>query len=74
MSFVLDNSVAMRWCFEDHSPYAEQVLEEMLVGEQAQVPVLWLYEVISVLAEAEQRTSSARKKCKDSSKTSAHSK
>ena len=44
----------MRWCFEDHSPYAERVLEKMLVGEQAHVPVLWLYEVVSVLADAEQ--------------------
>lgn len=55
-AFVLDNSVTMRWCFENTStPYAEQVLEQLLVGQQAHVPVLWLYEVVSVLAKA-QRT------------------
>jgi predicted nucleic acid-binding protein len=48
----------MRWCFENTStPYAEEVLEQLLAGEQAQVPVLWLYEVVSVLAKA-QRTAS----------------
>jgi predicted nucleic acid-binding protein len=56
--FVLDNSVTMRWCFENTStPYAEQVLEQLLVGQRAHVPVLWLYEVVSVLAKA-QRTAS----------------
>jgi predicted nucleic acid-binding protein len=44
----------MRWCFENTStPYAEEVLEQLLVGQQAQVPVLWLYEVVSVLAKAQ---------------------
>jgi predicted nucleic acid-binding protein len=48
----------MRWCFENTStPYAEGVLEQLLVGQQAHVPVLWLYEVVSVLAKA-QRTAS----------------
>jgi len=56
--FVLDNSVAMRWCFDTTSGlYSEAVLEQLLVGEQAHVPVLWLYEVIAVLAKA-QRTGS----------------
>lgn len=53
-AFVLDNSVTMRWCFEETStPYSEAVLDQMLVGHQAHVPVLWLYEVISVLARSE---------------------
>jgi predicted nucleic acid-binding protein len=44
----------MRWCFENAStPYAEEVLEQLLVGQQAHVPVLWLYEVVSVLAKAQ---------------------
>jgi predicted nucleic acid-binding protein len=48
----------MRWCFENTSTtYAEEVLEQLLVGQQAHVPVLWLYEVVSVLAKA-QRTAS----------------
>ena len=33
------------------------MLEQLLAGQQAQVPVLWLYEVVSVLAKA-QRTAS----------------
>ena len=46
----------MRWCFENTStPYSEEVLEQLLVGQHAHVPVLWLYEVVSVLAKA-QRT------------------
>jgi predicted nucleic acid-binding protein len=56
--FVLDNSVSMRWCFENTStPYAEDVLEQLLAGQRGQVSVLWLYEVVSVLAKA-QRTGS----------------
>jgi predicted nucleic acid-binding protein len=48
----------MRWCFENTlTPYSEEVLERLLVGQQAHVPVLWLYEVVSVLAKA-QRTAS----------------
>ena len=48
----------MRWCFQYTStPYAEAVLEHLLAGQQALVPVLWLYEVVSVLAKA-QRTAS----------------
>lgn len=51
--FVLDNSVTMRWCFEDNSAYAVHVLQEMHAGQIAHVPALWLYEVISVMAEAQ---------------------
>src|SRR5437870_9630877 len=48
----------MRWCFEEtSSTYSESVLDHVLLGHQAQVPVLWLYEVIAVLAKA-QRTAS----------------
>src|SRR5258708_38101459 len=44
----------MRWCFENTStPYAEEVLEQLLVGQQAHVPVLGLYEVVTVLAKAQ---------------------
>ena len=44
----------MRWCFENTSTaYSEEVLEQMLLGQQAHVPVLWLYEVVSVLAKAQ---------------------
>lgn len=51
--FVLDNSVAMRWCFENtHNPYAEAVLQRLRGDNRAIVPLLWRYEVVSVLAKA----------------------
>jgi predicted nucleic acid-binding protein len=56
--FVLDNSVTMRWCFEQTStPYSDAILQKMDSGAEAVVPVLWLYEVVSVLAKAERKGS-----------------
>jgi hypothetical protein len=53
-TFVLDNSLAMRWCFEDAAhPYADSILDRLQAGEEAAVPVLWLYEVSAVLARAQ---------------------
>ncbi len=50
--FVLDNSVTMRWCFENAThAYGESVLQTLAYGE-AIVPVLWRYEVTAVLAKA----------------------
>jgi len=44
----------MRWFFEGTStPYSEAILEELLSGSRAYVPVLCLYEVISVLAKTQ---------------------
>ena len=56
-AFVLDNSVTMRWCLEENSRYAEDVLDEIIAGVQAYVPALWFYEVISVMAESERNGS-----------------
>lgn len=56
MSFVLDNSVAMRWFFGDGSArelaYAREVLDAMK-AEAAIVPGLWSLEAANVLARAE---------------------
>lgn len=56
MSFVLDNSVSMRWLFKDGKPhdiaYANTVLEAMK-DMGAIVPVTWGLEVANVLARAE---------------------
>jgi hypothetical protein len=42
----------MRWCFENTATaYSENVLEQLLLGQQAVVPAIWLYEVVSVLAK-----------------------
>jgi len=56
VTFVLDNSVAMRWCFEETAhPYAESILDRLEAGEEAVVPVMWLYEASAVLARAQNR-------------------
>ena len=56
MSFVLDNSVTMRWFFGDGKPqelaYAGKVLDAMK-DARAFVPVTWGLEVANVMAKAE---------------------
>ncbi len=56
MSFVLDNSVVMRWFFGDSKPqelaYAGKVLDAMKKAS-AHVPVTWGLEVANVIAKAE---------------------
>ena len=56
MSFVLDNSVTMRWFFGDGRPqqlaYAGKVLDAMK-HDNALVPVTWGLEVANVIARAE---------------------
>lgn len=56
MSLVLDNSVAMRWCFGDGKPealdYAAKVARKLRT-DSALVPAVWGLEVANVLARAE---------------------
>jgi predicted nucleic acid-binding protein len=53
--FVLDNSVAMVWGFDDEAdPYAEALLDLMPTA-QAYVPTLWPLEVANVLLVGERR-------------------
>ena len=56
MSFVLDNSVTMRWFFGDGKPqelhYAGKVLDAMK-NANALVPVTWGLEVANVIVRAE---------------------
>lgn len=56
MSFVLDNSVTMRWFFGDGKPqelaYASKVLDAMK-QDNALVPATWGLEVANVIAKAE---------------------
>lgn len=58
MSFVLDNSVTMRWFFGDGKPqelaYAGKVLDAMQVVK-ALVPMTWGLEVANVIAKAEDK-------------------
>jgi hypothetical protein len=55
VSFVLDNSVALTWCFEDErTPVTAALLEQ--VGESgALAPMLWPLEALSGLLVAERR-------------------
>ncbi len=56
MSFVLDNSVTMRWFFGDGKPqelaYAGKILDAMK-KTSAHVPAIWGLEVANVIARAE---------------------
>lgn len=58
MSFILDNSVTMRWFFGDGKPqelvYAAKVLDAMK-HDNALVPVTWGLEVANVVAKAESK-------------------
>ncbi len=63
MTFVLDNSVAMRWCFESaEHRYADAILQKLAAGDNAIVPVLWFYEASAVLARAQNRGTLAASK------------
>lgn len=53
MTFVLDTSVTLAWCFEDEAtPYTESVLERMKETNVV-VPPIWGLEVANALLNAE---------------------
>lgn len=55
MSFVLDASVTMAWCFADEvNAYTETVLER-LQSSAVLVPAIWPLEVANVLLVSERR-------------------
>ena len=55
MTFVLDASIALAWCFEDEaSPLADGVLSR-LEDEEAVAPSIWPLEVANGLRSAERR-------------------
>lgn len=55
MSFVLDNSVALAWCFEDeHTPKILSVLQRV-TETGAHAPMLWPLEATNGLLVAERR-------------------
>lgn len=55
MSFVLDNSVALAWCFEDEQTPAIMGVLDRLVETGAIVPALWPVEALNGLLTAERR-------------------
>jgi len=55
VSFVVDNSVVMSWCFQDETnQYADTVLER-LAEATAFAPSIWPLEVVNVLLVAERK-------------------
>ncbi|TAF99304.1 MAG: PIN domain-containing protein [Betaproteobacteria bacterium] len=55
MSFVLDCSVTMAWCFEDERTAATDALLERVIADGAIAPALWPVEVTNVLLSAVKR-------------------
>jgi predicted nucleic acid-binding protein len=55
VSFVLDSSVSLSWCFDDERTDATDALLERIVESGADAPALWPLEVLNALAMAERR-------------------
>jgi predicted nucleic acid-binding protein len=55
VSFVVDNSVALTWCFEDERTPATAALLEQVGELGAQAPMLWPLEALNGLLVAERR-------------------
>jgi predicted nucleic acid-binding protein len=56
ISFVLDASTAVSWCFEEvQTPYAIGVLEMVSEGAEVYVPHIWPLEVTNALVKAFRR-------------------
>ena len=55
MSFVLDNSVALAWCFEDEQTPSVMALLDRVVETGAMAPLLWPLEALNGLLVAERR-------------------
>ena len=55
MSFVLDNSVALAWCFEDEQSPPIMALLDRVVERGAIAPLLWPLEALNGLLVAERR-------------------
>ena len=55
MSFVLDSSVTLAWCFDDERTDATDALLEQVVESGAEAPSLWPLEILNALSMAERR-------------------
>ena len=55
MSFVLDNSVALSWCFDDEQTPSVMALLDRVVETGAMAPLLWPLEALNGLLVAERR-------------------
>lgn len=56
MSFVLDASIVLTWCFPDEEAQkAVEVAEYLAEGETVIVPAFWRHEVLNALLVGEKR-------------------
>ncbi|NNM97498.1 MAG: type II toxin-antitoxin system VapC family toxin [Candidatus Dormibacteraeota bacterium] len=55
MTFVLDASIALAWCFADQTTAISEFALDRLGNDDALVPGLWALEVADVLVVAERR-------------------
>ena len=55
MSFVLDGSMCLAWCFEDERTPEVLAVFERVVEESVLVPPIWRYEVANALLMAQRR-------------------
>ena len=55
MTFVLDSSVALAWCFEDEGIDTTDALLRQVAASGAAAPGLWPLEVLNGLAMGERR-------------------
>jgi predicted nucleic acid-binding protein len=55
MSFVLDNSVALAWCFEDEQTVPVMAMLDRVTETGANAPILWPIEALNGLLVAERR-------------------
>jgi predicted nucleic acid-binding protein len=55
LSFVLDSSVSLAWCFEDEQTPAVMALLDRIIETGASAPLLWPLEVLNALFAAERR-------------------
>ena len=56
MSFVLDASIALTWCFPDgEAQKAEEISERIADGETVIVPAFWRHEILNALLVGEKR-------------------
>jgi predicted nucleic acid-binding protein len=56
VSFVLDASIALTWCFPDEEAQkAQEISERIATGETVIVPPFWRHEILNALLVGEKR-------------------
>lgn len=63
MSFVLDASVTLTWCFEDQKTEYSRAVLTALNNEQVFAPPIWQLEIINALLGAERKKLLSHNEC-----------